>query len=188
MIVDIVVQIPHPQTAGIPILQIVTLLRDKSLFAPIATNLPNLVTNPKNKEIIESSPSKLMGNTVVGLPTGVESLYTEARRCSAVEAYTAVVLTCRKILMHIAVSKGAPVNKTFIKYVDYLSDNHYIPPGSELWVDHIRKKSNEANHEIIQMGMTDSEDLISFTEMLLRMIYEFPARLNKDDDAGDDSA
>ena len=90
--------------------------------------------------------------------------------------------------MHIAVSKGAPVNKTFIKYVDYLSDNHYIPPGSELWVDHIRKKSNEANHEIIQMGMTDSEDLISFTEMLLRMIYEFPARLNKDDDAGDDSA
>jgi len=46
-------------------------------------------------------------------------------------------------------------------------------------VDHIRKKGNEANHEIILMDKKDAENLITFIEMLLKVIYDFPARIPK---------
>jgi hypothetical protein len=79
--------------------------------------------------------------------------------------------------MHIAVSKGADEGLNFFDYVQFLKDNHFIPPGSEAWVDQIRKKGNEANHEIVIMQKEDAEDLISFVEMLLRLIFEFPAKM-----------
>jgi hypothetical protein len=79
--------------------------------------------------------------------------------------------------MHIAVEKGAPVGKTFLEYVGYLAQKGYVPPGGEGWVDHIRVKGNEANHEIKAMAETDAADLITFTEMLLKFIYEFPAKV-----------
>ena len=44
-------------------------------------------------------------------------------------------------------------------------------------VDHIRKKGNEANHEIVLMEKEDAEDLLVFSEMLLKFIYEFPKRV-----------
>jgi hypothetical protein len=44
-------------------------------------------------------------------------------------------------------------------------------------VDHIRKKGNEANHEIALMTRVDAEELLSFSEMLLKFIYEFPSRI-----------
>lgn len=110
---------------------------------------------------------------------GVHQLYEEARKCTSACAYTSAVLSCRKLLMHIAVGRGAKEGKSFIDYVNYLADNHYIPPDAKDWVDHIRKKGNEANHEIKIMNPEDAEDLISFIEMLLRLIYEFPANIRR---------
>ena len=94
-------------------------------------------------------------------------------------AFTASVLACRKLLMHVAVSKGANVGLKFIEYVEYLAKNHLIPVWSEDWVDHIREKGNEANHEILIMKKEDAEDLISFSEMLLKLVYEFPANIQR---------
>lgn len=125
------------------------------------------------------TPAPLMGNDVKNVPTGIKSLYNEARACTGTKAYTAAVLACRKILMHIAVDKGATPGAKFIEYVEYLGNKHYVPPGSEDWVDHIRNKGNEANHEIAIMTDADALDLISFVEMLLRLIYEFPGRIPK---------
>ena len=107
----------------------------------------------------------------------VQQLYREIRNCSTVSAYTAAVLLCRKLLMNIAVELGATPNKTFQFYVKYLADNGYIPPNAKGWVDHIRNKGNEATHEIILMSQPEAEELISFAEMLLRIIYEFPQRV-----------
>ncbi len=81
--------------------------------------------------------------------------------------------------MHIAVAKSAKGGKNFIEYVEYLSDNNYIPPDAKSWVDHIRKKGNEANHEIVIMEKEDAKDLLDFVGMLLKIIYEFPANLKK---------
>lgn len=124
------------------------------------------------------TPGSNFGNIVNEIDDkDVKNLYEEARRCTGQNAFTASVLSCRKLLMHIAVAKGAEKNLSFIKYVEYLSDNNFIPPGSKEWVDHIRNKGNEANHEIVIMNKEDAEELISFCEMLLKIIYEFPARI-----------
>jgi hypothetical protein len=102
-------------------------------------------------------------------------LYNEARLSTAAGAYTAAVLACRKILMHIAVERGAEAGKTFVAYVEHLKTAGYVPPGGEVWVDYIRTRGNEANHEILVMTEEDALALITFVEMLLRIIYEFPS-------------
>ena len=79
--------------------------------------------------------------------------------------------------MNIAVQKEASENLKFIAYVEYLADHGYVPPGGKSWVDHIRQKGNEATHEIKLMDKQDAEDLIKFSEMLLKFIYEFPGLL-----------
>ena len=81
--------------------------------------------------------------------------------------------------MHIAVAQQAAAGKSFVEYVEYLADKGYVPPNGRGWVDHIRTKGNEANHEIRLMKKADAEELISFAEMLLKFIYEFPQRVPK---------
>lgn len=130
----------------------------------------------------KQTPGASYGNDVEGITdNSVANLYKEARDSMSTSSYTAAVLCCRKLLMHIAVAQGAEEGKNFFEYVKYLSDNHFVPPGAKGWVDHIRKKGNEANHEIKIMTDTDAKDLISFLEMLLKMIYEFPSKVKNDD-------
>ncbi len=121
----------------------------------------------------------MFGNDVDHLPPDIKSLYNEARSCIAVNAYTASVLACRKLLMSIAVAQGAEEGKNFIAYVKYLADKGFVPPNGQNWVDHIRTKGNEATHEIALMQADDAKELISFSEMLLRFIFEFPNRIPK---------
>jgi hypothetical protein len=128
-------------------------------------------------EYADQMPAPLLGNKVANVPSEINSLYNEARGCTGAKAFTAAVLACRKLLMHIAVDKGAPAGKPFIEYVEYLSDKGYVPPNGKVWVDHIRGKGNEANHEIKIMTKEDALDLITFIEMLLKFIYEFPSRI-----------
>ena len=125
----------------------------------------------------DQTPAPILGNNVDHLPPEVHLLYREARKCTQVEGYTACVLTCRKILMHIAVEKNAPKNQSFMQYVEYLGATGYIPPDGKGWVDHIRKRGNEANHEIKIMSKDEAFELLSFVEMLLKFVYEFPARI-----------
>lgn len=109
----------------------------------------------------------------------VAKMYDEARNCMKTSSYTAAVLCCRKLLMHIAVFKGAKPSQQFVDYVQFLADKNYIPPDAKDWVDHIRDKGNEANHEIDLMDKQEAELLIQFSSMLLHMIFSFPARVPK---------
>lgn len=125
----------------------------------------------------EQVPGVAPGTEVAHLPSDIAALYKEARNSIAVSAYTAAVLTCRKLLMNIAVAQKAAPGLKFIEYVDYLAANGFIPPNGRGWVDHIRTKGNEAAHEIIVMNKADADDLLTFTEMLLKFIFEFPKRV-----------
>ena len=78
--------------------------------------------------------------------------------------------------MHIAVNAGANSGASFVEYVDYLVNNHFAPPNSKDWIDKIRSHGNEANHEIVIKKKEDAEEIMTFLEMLLKFIYEFPAR------------
>jgi DNA-directed RNA polymerase subunit RPC12/RpoP len=125
----------------------------------------------------EQVPGVPYGNQVENVPEDVASLYDEARRCFSVSAFTSAVLACRKLLMNIAVAQEAHEGKRFIEYVDYLADEGYVPPNGKGWVDHIRRRGNEATHEIDVKTKADAEELISFVEMLLKFIYEFPSKV-----------
>ncbi|MCM3089143.1 DUF4145 domain-containing protein [Bhargavaea ginsengi] len=127
----------------------------------------------------EQYPGQKFGDSVESLPSNIETLYNEARNCFSVNAFTSSVLSLRKLLMNIAVSVGAEPGKKFAHYVDFLNDNHFIPPGSKDWVDHIRKKGNVANHEIPNMTKEDAEEILGFIQMLLQIVYEMPGRMKK---------
>lgn len=128
---------------------------------------------PKDGQV----PGVPFGDAIANLPQDVEHAYSEARRCMTVSAFSSAALMTRKLLMHIAVSKGDAPGKKFVEYVDFLVAKHLIPPDAGKWVDHIRMKGNEATHELPAISKSDAEELIIFVEMLLRLVYEFPARL-----------
>jgi hypothetical protein len=35
-----------------------------------------------------------------------------------------------------------------MEYIEHLANNGFVPPKGRGWVDHIRKKGNEANHVV----------------------------------------
>jgi len=140
-------------------------------------NKPTHFPSPKS---YNQTPGAILGNDIGHLPHQINTLYCEARKCIAANAYTSSVLLSRKLMMHIAVEQGAPEGSTFLSYVEYLSDNGFVPPNGKGWVDHIRTKGNEANHEIRIMEPDEASQLISFLEMLLKFIYEFPALIPTD--------
>lgn len=106
-------------------------------------------------------------------------LYEEARKCMEINAFTSVGMCCRKLLMHIAVNCGAAKGQKFIEYVNYLDSNNYIPTNCKDWVDIIRNKGNEANHEIIILNETDAKQLINFIQMIISVIYKMKYEANK---------
>ena len=122
------------------------------------------------------TPGVAYGEQINNIPyPPVKELHEEARRCMAENCFTAAVLCCRKLLMNVSVSLGAPKNKNFAEYVEFLDSNHYINPSAKSWVDIIRKKGNEATHEIPTISESDAQRIIKFSEMLLKTIFEYPA-------------
>ncbi|MGH9351965.1 MAG: DUF4145 domain-containing protein [Terriglobia bacterium] len=125
-------------------------------------------------------PGVSFGVPVTSLPPDVDRLYREARDSTSIGAYTSTVMVCRKILSNVSVYLGAEPGQTFERYVDWLENNGHIPPKGRPWVDRIRNKGNEANHEIAAIGKADAEQMITFLGMLLKIVFEFPAQLSEE--------
>lgn len=154
---------------------------DKGYAGPIAGSrndayiyICHKCRKPTFFDIDESQiPGFKIGSSVMHIPSkDVENLYEEARSCFSVNAFTSAVMCCRKILMSIAVAEGATEKKNFVYYVKYLNDNGHIPPNGKPWVDKIRDMGNEANHEIAFKNEPDAKLILTFTEMLLKFMYE----------------
>lgn len=124
-------------------------------------------------------PSGLPLRNIDGLPSEVRDAYNEARRCFSVEAYTGSELLCRKILMHVAVEKGATEGADFSSYLKYLADAGYITPPMEPWVALIREHGNRSTHDIAPPERNRAASTLSFTEQMLRSIYEMAYLANK---------
>lgn len=122
----------------------------------------------------EVTPGIRPGDEVAHLPQDVAQLYDEARSCMAVGSASAAILAFRKIVMHVAVEKGAATNKAFVVYVTHLIDNHFVPTGSSGWVDYIRDRANEENHEIKIATHEDADGVLVFVTQLLKNVYELP--------------
>ena len=117
-------------------------------------------------------PGARLGGNVAGLTKEVETIYKEARDCLSVSAYTAAVMACRKILMNIAVAKGAKEGQQFAPYVDWLLTEGWAPKGSEGIVKYVKDRGNEANHQIVAKDKDEAERVLKFTEQLLRNMFD----------------
>lgn len=130
-------------------------------------------------------PKAKAGTNINGITDeSVSKLYEEARKAAGTEAPTATVMACRVILMHVAVAKGAKKNQSFEFYVDFLDKKGFVPTGLKSWAESIRKMGNKANHKIVIMTEEQAKNILRFTEVLLKIIYEMPEDLkiadNKD--------
>jgi hypothetical protein len=120
-------------------------------------------------------PTAAFGKPVSHLPSQeVEALYDEARNCKKLLMNMAVTEGAKE-----GVTKGAKEGKSFVQYLDYLEHQGFIPAKGKEWVEYVRLKGNEANHEISVMERKDAKQFITFLETLLRANYEFPATLQK---------
>ena len=118
-------------------------------------------------------PGPRIGRDVEGLPDLVAEAYAEARDCACVNAFTACEMTCRSILMHIAVDKGANQRGTTFKgFINYLEQHNHVTPAMKPWVDVIRKHGNIAVHELPHTDAERALGTLTFTEHLLRNVYE----------------
>ncbi|WP_144610585.1 DUF4145 domain-containing protein [Bacillus altitudinis] len=137
-------------------------------------NFPSIISVYLDKGQI---PLPKIGGKIKGLKENIKKLYEEVRSCYSIGSFNAAVLLARKLLMNIAVDKGAEEGKNFQFYVDYLSE-HFIAPNNRSWVDKIRHTGNIATHEIPDINQKDAEKILLFVEMLLRLVYEFPFKSN----------
>ena len=124
-------------------------------------------------------PSLLPVPQVEGLPLDICLVYDEARKSFAVQAYTGCELLCRKILMSVAVDKGATEGDTFEHYVDYLKGNGHITASLKDMADTVRQNGNKSTHKIEQPDPERSKYTLEFTAQVLRSVYEIEAQFSK---------
>jgi hypothetical protein len=128
------------------------------------------------EEGIQVPSPKLVAN-VEHLPASLSTLFNETREAISAGLYNSTVLLCRKMLMNLAVLEGADENQSFLFYVDYFVNNDFITVKMRPWVDKIRLIGNTATHEIPDIQKEDAYIAFEFLVMLLKMIYEFPNKM-----------
>ena len=126
----------------------------------------------------------------LAVPLGVSGVelaaWKEVRECLSVGAYTAAVMLCRKLLLHVAVAHGL-VGKddkgrapSFAAAVEHLEGAGIITSKMRPWMDRVKDVGNEANHEIDPVNKNGALDVAKFTEQLLRLAYEMDALMAGD--------
>jgi hypothetical protein len=125
--------------------------------------------------MVVSYDSRRSTSAFAELTQRAETAYRELRDCMTLSAYSAAAMMARKILMNVAVSKGAAGNRKFVEYVDYLVRTVVSPSGLP-WVERIKELGNEAAHELPSVSRESAVEVCLFVEMALRLAYEYPAR------------
>ena len=117
------------------------------------------------------------------------SLWDETCSCLGVQAWTAAVMLCRKMLFHLAVLQGLAEKDadgrapSFYACVKHLEDSGLISASMRGWVDRIKDVGNGANHEIPGTTEKEAMDIASFTQQLLVLMFEIPAVMASSDPA-----
>lgn len=139
--------------------------------------LPTAIFPDDRGEIIQM-PEAEFGEKVEHVPQNVNDIYNEARSAYSAGAFTGVILLCRVLLSHVAVELGAQPGDSFQNHIKYLKDKNYLTVNSYIWVDEIRKYGNDSNHKLTVNTRKDAEKIIKFSEMVLKMNYEYPTIAN----------
>lgn len=158
---------------------------DGHLFICPICNRPTYVLGDFEEQV----PGPLAGRTIKGITdVDVENLYDEARKALANGAPSAAVLVCRKLLMHMAVVKGAEENQGFTYYADYISDEHIVGEPFSGVVAHIKDQGNKENHELDVSSVAEATMLLRMVEFVLASIYELPGMVPAPESAPEQSS
>lgn len=128
-----------------------------------------LITDDEHKQILIPLP----GKEIKKLPKDIEIVYSEIRKCMQAGCVNGAIMLMRKLIMHIAVEGGAEEGKSFVEYINYLCDNHFVPPRSRNKADSVRTLGNNANHKIENRTQEEAQNCFEFIELLLKVNYEF---------------
>jgi len=121
-------------------------------------------------------PGALPGRDVEHLPDSVRALFQEGRLAFSVGAFTAMTLALRTLISHVAEEKGGKPKQPFNAALDHLVEKGFLTPELKGWVDKIREKGNAATHDLEIVTQADAKRLLNFAEVLLQLVYEFPAQ------------
>lgn len=119
-------------------------------------------------------PGEKIGEDIKKLPRRIAEVLDETRDCYASNCYTAVVLMCRTLLMHIAVQEKAPKkDPSFAQYIQYIVDKWLVPERCKVRLDQIRSLGGDAAHQITEKTEEDARTSIEFLQIVLKMAYEY---------------
>ncbi|WP_238654056.1 DUF4145 domain-containing protein [Paenibacillus piscarius] len=108
------------------------------------------------------------------LPSSIEKMYCECRKCFSNACFYSVIMVARTLIMHISADLGATSNLRFVEYINYLEQEGYISRHNRTWVDKIRKLGNQYIHELDEATEDEAKLAITFIKHLLINVYELP--------------
>ncbi|AKK28706.1 hypothetical protein AB431_20810 [Mycobacterium sp. EPa45] len=128
-------------------------------------------------------PNKMPFSEPGGTPERELALWREVRKCFSVNAYNAVAMLCRKILLHMVFTHqrskdgdATPRDLSFAAAVRYLADNGVITEDQRTLAEGIKNVGNKANHELPDITKEEAGDIALFTYFLFLSAYEMPSR------------
>jgi hypothetical protein len=103
----------------------------------------------------EQYPPPLLGEAMDARQKSAEVklivvLYDEARHALCQGATRGAVVMFRKLLMHIAVERGAAKGLKFVQYCEHLKTTNVVGTPMHGLLDRIKDGGNEENHEIVR--------------------------------------
>ena len=138
----------------------------------------------------EVYPPRLQQQTIENLPNDVVEMWDEANLTYSVGAYTSAVLMCRKIVFATAVRCGLAEKNDkgwapkFEECVNFLVDEGFLTQRiKDSWADSIRLWGNAATHELKSVRQTTALKAIDFTQMILRMAFEFEGNVKAESES-----
>jgi len=115
----------------------------------------------------------LPGKEIKKIPKDISIIHSEIRKSMQSGCFNGAIMLMRKLIMHISVEEGAKEGKNFTEYIDYLCENHIIPPKSKNKADSVRTLGNDTNHKIENRTQEEAQNCFEFIELLLKINYEF---------------
>jgi hypothetical protein len=128
-------------------------------------------------------PGQMAYPTPDGTPEAETKIWEEIRKCLCVDAYNAVAMLCRKLLLHLVFTHersqnphATPRRMTFAEAVQYLLDNGVITAAHKPLATEIKDIGNRANHELPDITEDEARKIALFTNYLFVSVYEMPKK------------
>jgi hypothetical protein len=118
------------------------------------------------------------GPKIEGLPDKVKPIYSEIRECMKISAFTAAEMLCRKIIMNISAEEGAGEDRSFVEYIEFLSEKQIVTNNMKPWLEQIKSNGGKSTHEFDPADRKRAESTVWLTATLLQIVYEAPHKMN----------